>query len=54
MGSSTGWVISKIILIDSFSGKHTEPMFNNKDWLLRNLNNVSMWSDIFSSGLVFE
>jgi hypothetical protein len=36
-----------------FSAKHAALRRMNKDWLARNQNNVSKWSDMFIHGLLF-
>ena len=37
-----------------FSAKHAALRRENKDWLARNQNNVSEWSDISTRGLFFQ
>ena len=37
-----------------FSAKHVALRKKSKDWLARNQNNVSEWSDMFSRGLLFQ
>ena len=37
-----------------FSAKHTALRRENKDWLPRNQNNVSEWSDMSNRGLLFQ
>jgi hypothetical protein len=37
-----------------FSTKHTSLRRKSKDWLARNQNNVSGWSDMFIRGLLFQ
>ena len=37
-----------------FSAKHTALRRKSKDWLARNQNNVSVWSDISTRGLLFQ
>ena len=37
-----------------FSSKHTMLRRKSKDWLARNLDNVSEWGDISIRGLLFE
>jgi hypothetical protein len=37
-----------------FSTKHTALRRKIKDWLARNQNNVSEWSDMSSRGLLFQ
>jgi hypothetical protein len=37
-----------------FSAKHAALMRKNKDWLVRNQNNVSQWSDMSTRGLLFQ
>ena len=36
-----------------FSAKHTALRRKSKDWLARNQNNVSEWSDMSTCGLLF-
>ena len=36
------------------AAKHAELRRKNKDWLARNQNNVSEWSDMSTSGLLFQ
>ena len=36
-----------------FSAKHAALRRKNKDWLARNQNNVSEWSDLSTHGLLF-
>ena len=36
-----------------FSAKHAALRNKSKDWLARNQNNVSEWSDIFTCGLLY-
>jgi hypothetical protein len=36
-----------------FSDKHAALRRKSKDWLARNLNNVSEWSDMATNGLLF-
>ena len=40
--------------ICSFSAKHAALRRKSKDWLARNQNNVSEWSDMFIRGLLFQ
>jgi hypothetical protein len=37
-----------------FSAEHAALRRKSKDWLARNQNNVSEWSDISTSGLLFQ
>ena len=37
-----------------FSAKRAALRRNNKDWLARNQNNVSEWSDMSTRGLLFQ
>jgi hypothetical protein len=37
-----------------FSAKHTALRRKSKDWLARNRNNVSEWSDMSTCGLLFQ
>jgi hypothetical protein len=37
-----------------FSAKHAALRRKNKDWLARNQNNVSEWSDMSTRGLLFQ
>jgi len=37
-----------------FSAKHTALWNKSKDWLAQNQNNVSEWSDMSTSGLLFQ
>ena len=37
-----------------FSAKHTALRRKSKDWLARNQNNVSDWSDMSTRGLLFQ
>ena len=37
-----------------FSAKHAALRSNGKDWLARNRNNVSEWSNISTHGLLFQ
>jgi hypothetical protein len=37
-----------------FSVKHAALRRKNKDWLARNQNNVSKWSDMSTPGLLFQ
>ena len=37
-----------------FSAKHAALRRKSKDWLARNQNNVSEWSDIFTRELLFQ
>jgi len=40
--------------IRCFSAKHAAYKRNSKDWLVRNQNNVSEWSDMFTRWLLFQ
>ena len=40
--------------ISCFSAKHAAFRRKSKDWLARNQNNVSEWSDMSTCGLLFE
>ena len=40
--------------ISCFSAKHTALRSKSKDWLARNQNNVSEWSDMSTCGLLFQ
>ena len=40
--------------IGCFSAKHTTLRRKSKDWLARNQNNVSEWSDMSTHGLLFQ
>ena len=37
-----------------FSAKHATLRRKGKDWLARNQNNVTEWSDMSTSGLLFQ
>jgi hypothetical protein len=37
-----------------FSAKHAALRRKSKDWLARNQNNVSEWSDVSTRGLLFQ
>ena len=37
-----------------FSAKHTAVRRKSKNWLARNQNNVSEWSDMFTRKLLFQ
>ena len=37
-----------------FSAKHAALRSKSKDWLARNQNNVSKWSDMSTRGLLFQ
>ena len=55
VGSSPGRAKPKTIkLVCCFSAKHASLSSNNKDWLARNQNNVSVWSDMPTRGLLFQ
>jgi hypothetical protein len=43
-----------VIGICCFSAKHAALRSKSKDWLARNQNNVSEWSDIYTRGLLFQ
>ena len=38
----------------SFSAKHAALRSKSKDWLARNQDNVSEWSNMFHRGLLFQ
>ena len=40
--------------ISCFFAKHAALMWKSKDWLARNQNNVSEWSDMSTRGLLFQ
>jgi homospermidine synthase len=40
--------------IGSFSAKHAALRRKSKDWLARNQNNVSEWSNMSTHGLLFQ
>ena len=40
--------------IDCFSANHTALRRKSKDWLARNQDSESMWSDMFIRGLLFQ
>jgi hypothetical protein len=42
------------IAICCFSAKHAALRSKSKDWLARNQNNVSGWSDMSTHGLLFQ
>ena len=42
------------ICICCFSAKHAALRKKSKDWLARNQNNVSKWSDMSTHGLLFQ
>ena len=42
------------ICICFFSAKHIALRGNSKDWLAQNQENVSEWSDMSTSGLLFQ
>ena len=42
------------ISICCFSAKHVALRRKSKDWLARNQNNVSEWSDMSTRGLLFQ
>ena len=43
----------KVVLL-TFSAKHAALSSKNKDWLAQNQNDVSKWSDMSTSGLLFQ
>ena len=50
--SRSGQTKDNTIGICYFSGKHTALRWKSKDWLARNQNNVSEWSDMSTHGLL--
>jgi hypothetical protein len=40
--------------VKTASAKHAALRRKSKDWLARNQNNVSEWSDMFTRGLLFQ
>ena len=55
VGSSPGQVKSDYkIGICCFSAKHTVLRRKSKEWLARNQNNVSEWSDLSTCALLFQ
>ena len=50
--SRSGQTKDNTIGICCFSGKHTALRWKSKDWLARNQNNVSEWSDMSTHGLL--
>jgi hypothetical protein len=53
-GFEHGRVKDYKIGICCFSAKHTALRSKSKDWLARNQNNVSEWSDMSTHGLLFQ
>ena len=55
MGSSPDRVKPKIIncVFVAYNGKHAVLRIKSKDWLARNQDNVSEWSDMYIRGLLF-
>jgi hypothetical protein len=51
--SQSGQTKDYQIIICYFSAKHATLRPNSKDWLARNLDNVSQWSDMSVHGLLF-
>ena len=49
-----GQTIDYIISICCFSAKHTALRCRSKDWLARNRENVSEWSDMSTRRLLFQ
>ena len=55
VGSSASRVKPKTAIgICCSSAKHTELRSKSKDWLARNQNDVSNWSDMYTRGLLFQ
>jgi hypothetical protein len=52
--SRSGQTIDSKIGICCFSAKHAALRNKSKDWLARNQNNVSEWSDMPTRGLLFH
>ena len=50
----SGQIKDYAIGICCFSAKHAALRRKNKDWLARNQNNVSEWSDMSTRGLLFQ
>ena len=50
----SGQTKEQTIGICCFSAKHAALRSKSKDWLARNQNNVSQWSDISTRGLLFQ
>ena len=53
-GQTKGYITGVSHRICSFSAKHPVLRRKSKDWLARNQNNVSEWSDMSTSGLLFQ
>jgi hypothetical protein len=55
VGSSPDRVKPKIIkrYFVAYNAKHVELIRKSKDWLARNQDNVSEWSDMYIRGLLF-
>jgi hypothetical protein len=53
-GSRSGYTKDNKIGICCFSAKHTALRKKSTDWLARNQNNVSEWSDMSTRGLLFQ
>ena len=51
---SSGQTKDNKIRLCCFPGKHAALRSKNKDWLARNHNNVSDWSDMSTRGLLFQ
>jgi hypothetical protein len=52
--SRSGQTKDYTIGICYFSAKHVALWSKSKDWLARNHNNVSEWSDMSTCGLLFQ
>ena len=52
--SQSGQTKDYKIGICCFSAKHAALRRKSKDWLVRNQNNVSEWSDMSTRGLLFQ
>jgi hypothetical protein len=52
--SRSGQTKDYAIGICCFSAKHVALRRKSKDWLARNQNNVSEWSDMSTRGLLFQ
>ena len=52
--SPPGQTKDYVIGICCFSAKHTTLRRKSKDWLARNQDNVSEWSDMSTRGLLFQ
>jgi hypothetical protein len=50
----SGQIKDYAIGICCFSAKHVALRRKSKDWLARNQNNVSEWSDMSTRGLLFQ